>query len=171
MYDHALPVARGVTPRANQANATPYRSQLATVLAVAIQIARGGTRGTVIARPVARAASATSRGIANGASASAAAPTMAIPTTASSDRWLPSPAVSRPTASAILPPAVAAITAKPAMMLTRFTTRLDPIAAVAETPLRFAMAPMAAICHTRPGMYFPRFDTNQMRAASGNAID
>src|SRR5687768_452394 len=136
MYDDALPVARGETPEANSANARPYSTQLMVVTAAAIQMARGGTRGTVMARPVTRPASIASRGTANGASASAAAPAITITTTTISVVRPSSPDVGAPTADAIRPPAVAPITANPAITLTRFTTRLEPIAAVAETPAR-----------------------------------
>jgi len=55
---------------------------------------------------------------------------------------------------------------KPETMFVRLTTTDDPVAAMGDTPRCCAMAAMAAICHTFPGTYLPRFETNQMCAAS-----
>jgi hypothetical protein len=59
-----------------------------------------------------------------------------MPITASSADRLLIVDVCAPTAEPTLPAAVTAMTAKPVMMLTRFTTRLEPTAAAADTPLR-----------------------------------
>src|SRR5688572_6415097 len=129
MYDDALPVAAGETPCANSAKARPYSTQLVVVVAAAIQIALAGTCGTANERPVTRAASEARRGTANGVMASAATPPIVIIRTVSAAvPRLPGSPLS-PTAAAISPPAVSAITANPAITFTRLTTRLDPIAA------------------------------------------
>src|SRR5512138_454142 len=164
MYEEALPVARGETPCANSENAMPYSSQLAIVETDATQMARAGTRGTAMVLPLMRPASVASFGTAIGAARRATPPRTAIAMTASSAVSPRAFEDRAPTAAPTFPAAVSAITANPAMMLTRFTTRLDPIAAAAETPLFWAIAPIAAICHTLPGMYFPRLETNQILA-------
>src|SRR6478672_1162745 len=106
-----------------------------------------------------------------GASARASPPAIATPTIMSSADLSPRPVVCAPITAPTLPAAVIAMTANPASTLTRFTRRLDPIAAAGETPCCCASAPIAAICHTFPGTYLPRFDTNQMRAALANGSD
>src|SRR4029079_11729626 len=83
----------------------------------------------------------------------------------------PPPVICAPTTAPTRPAAVTAMTANPASTLTRLTSRLEPMAAVADTPFLCASAPMAAICQTFPGTYFPRFETNQIRAAGENGGD
>src|SRR5688572_550909 len=168
MYDDALPVAAGETPCANSAKARPYSTQLVVVVAAAIQSAFAGTCGTTNERPVTRPASEARRGTANGVMNSAAIPPIVMISTVSA---VPPPRPCSPlppTAEAISPPALSAMTANPAITFTKLTTRLDPIAPAAPTPSRCASAPIAAICQTFPGTYLPRFDTNQIRAAVGN---
>ena len=44
----------------------------------------------------------------------------------------------------------------------------DPAAVIGETDSFFAITVIAAIDQTLPGTYLPRFDTNQILAATGN---
>ena len=151
MYDHALPVTRGrdaaCEQRERDAVEEPARHRRRRRDPDgARRNVRDGDRASADARRERDKPWDT-----NGASANATAPPIAMAITMSCAVPLPSAPASRPTTSAILPPAVNAITAKPAMMLTRLTTRLEPIAAVGDTPARCAIAPMAAICQTVPG--------------------
>src|SRR5713101_6209631 len=58
-----------------------------------------------------------------------------------------------------------------AVPVTRLTACIitdEPAAAIAESPRFLAITPIAVSDHTFPGTYFPRFDRNQIRAASMN---